>query len=319
MNSKNIEALRKNYFSQFSYATGFVRPKTTALFFDKLWAPYEIRKTHYGKMYDMYSMPKSICLTGKDVSDSALFEGLEEKLYLLMQSKSIMDLQPDDSLRGFKQMLLSENRNKGLIRCSQVFKKYFDINMIPIMVDKTRYELDVERYNKHFRRIHNMELPSEEKTITSSDILELTVHALPIAVDEKLSWEQVMEFRDDKAEVAKLRRFLSWADKEFDGKSKLQIQDELGNALDDYKYALKKYGIETVSSGITTVMSSSVTILSALNDIQSAGTAVGLTVTAGLITYFVKVASDKTNLSREPIAYIYDVLNETDKWWKKRH
>lgn len=319
MNDKKIEALRRDYFSQFSYATGFVRPKTTALFFEKLWAPYEIRKTHYGKKFDMYSMPKSICLTREDVSDSELFASLEERLSPYMEKMSKSDLQPEDSLRGFKQMLLSENRNEGLVRCSQVFKKYFDIDMVPIMVDKTRFEQDIERYSKQFHRMSNTDHIIEKSSIVPSNVLELTIHALPTVVDEELSWNQVLEFRNDKVEVAKLRRFLSWADQEFTGKTKVQIQDELGRALDDYISALKKHGIKTVSSGITTIMSSSATVLSALNDLQSAGVAVGLTITAGLIAYFVETASNMASLSREPIAYIYDVINETDKWWKKRH
>lgn len=231
LNDELIDNLRVT--PRFSYATGFVRPKTTALFFDKLWAPYEIRKTHYGRVYDMYEMPRSVYMKGTDTSDPELFEKIEQNLRQDMQKASKSDLRDTAPLNGFTKMLLSENRNAALFYCSRVFKKYFDIEMTSIMVDKTQYELDVQRRNKR------VQWEEPETSLKSDNILELTIHALPVAVDEQLEWGQVVEFRNDRNEVEKLRRFLSWSTDELAGKSKLQIQDELGKTLDDYNYALK--------------------------------------------------------------------------------
>lgn len=313
MKKQVIEDLQEDFFSQFQFATGFIRPKTTALFFDKLWAPDEIRKTHYGRVYGMYDMPESVCISENDVCDQDLFNDLESRLAPIVYKMSKSDRKsPVDSLEGFRNMLLSENRNKGIILGTSVLNQYFGINIVPILVDKTRYELDIERHNKKTQRFDS------DSNSQPNNIWELTIHALPSVIEEKLTWNQVLEFRKDKKSVGKLRRFLSWANVNFQGKSKSQIQDEIGRALDDYKYTLKKHGIETTISGFTTVLSSTSTVLGAINDIQSAGTVAGIAISIGLLTYYSANEIERMTIERSPIAYIYDVINETDKWWAKR-
>lgn len=67
-----------------------------------------------------------------------------------------------------------------------------------------------------------------------------------IVEEEGLSWEQVIEFREDEENRRKYRRFLHWLDKEMVGKSADFIEDEIALRLEDYERALKKHGIKTV-------------------------------------------------------------------------
>jgi len=69
---------------------------------------------------------------------------------------------------------------------------------------------------------------------------------LEIADERNLMWEQVLEFRADKENRQKYKRFLHWLDKEMVGKSQDFVEGEISTRLEDYEQALKKHGIKTV-------------------------------------------------------------------------
>ncbi|MBI4831010.1 MAG: hypothetical protein HY801_05540 [Candidatus Lindowbacteria bacterium] len=69
---------------------------------------------------------------------------------------------------------------------------------------------------------------------------------LKITDEEKLTWSQVIEFREDKEARKKYRRLLHWLDNEMVGKSHAFIEDEIAMKLEDYEWALKKHDIKTV-------------------------------------------------------------------------
>ena len=69
---------------------------------------------------------------------------------------------------------------------------------------------------------------------------------LEIADERNLMWEQVSEFRADKENRQKYKRFLHWLDKEMVGKSQDFVENEISTRLEDYEQALKKHGIKTV-------------------------------------------------------------------------
>ena len=77
---------------------------------------------------------------------------------------------------------------------------------------------------------------------------------LKIVDEEKVTWEQVNEFRQD-AEAKKLyRRLINWLDKEMVGKSATFIEDEMSFRLDKYSWAIKKHGIKTVTGALWSIV-----------------------------------------------------------------
>ena len=145
----------------------------------------------------------------------------------------------------------------------------------------------------------------EEKTTHSA--YEVCLSNIPIIVEDKLTWKQVMEMRGDIASIKKIHRFRSWVDSELEGKEKGEIIQSFEKALDDYKYALKKHGIMTVVGGLTTILSASSTVIEAISGDFSTQISAGLAISGGLITYTATQLSDFFEKKREPIALIYEL------------
>lgn len=79
---------------------------------------------------------------------------------------------------------------------------------------------------------------------------------LKIVDEEKLTWEQVLELRNDKQSRLKYKRSIHWLDKEMIGKSQSFIEDDISIKLDDYEGALKKHGIKTVIGTVKEMLNS---------------------------------------------------------------
>jgi hypothetical protein len=74
----------------------------------------------------------------------------------------------------------------------------------------------------------------------------ISLENLQIIDEDKLTWEQVLEFRKDDESKKKYKQFLHWLDTNMISKSQSFIQDEITIKLENYENALKKHGIQTV-------------------------------------------------------------------------
>jgi hypothetical protein len=81
------------------------------------------------------------------------------------------------------------------------------------------------------------------------------LQGLPIPVESKLTWEQVLEIRADIDSRDRLRRFARWLDGLLPAKSAAQISDEIFIRLEDYRRALTKHGVETLIGAFEHVVS----------------------------------------------------------------
>ena len=224
------------------------------------------------------------------------------------------------------EFLFSVSRNIGLKQVVNSFKHIYSIEIVPIYLGHTAFEESLlahddemvqfllERY-KHNSMINELfqfdlfPIPNllefEEKTTHSA--YEVCLSNIPIIVEDKLTWKQVMEMRGDIASIKKIHRFRSWVDSELEGKEKGEIIQSFEKALDDYKYALKKHGIMTVVGGLTTILSASSTVIEAISGDFSTQISAGLAISGGLITYTATQLSDFFEKKREPIALIYEL------------
>lgn len=72
------------------------------------------------------------------------------------------------------------------------------------------------------------------------------VENLNIVKEESLSWEQVMEFRQDAPSRLAYRRFIHWLNKDMIGKSVQFIIDEVNARMERYEWAIRKHGMHTM-------------------------------------------------------------------------
>lgn len=93
-----------------------------------------------------------------------------------------------------------------------------------------------------------------EYRVGDTEAIVIAVQNLSIVNETALQWEQVMEFRSDPAAVTKLRRMRHWLDREFVGKPIPFVTDALAVRLEDYEWALKKHGIETVLGSLADLL-----------------------------------------------------------------
>lgn len=80
--------------------------------------------------------------------------------------------------------------------------------------------------------------------------LVATVVGLRVVDENRLTWEQVLEFRKDTENRKKYRRFRHWLDKDMPGKSQAFIEDAVRIKLEDHESAIKKHGLQTVAGSV---------------------------------------------------------------------
>jgi hypothetical protein len=91
---------------------------------------------------------------------------------------------------------------------------------------------------------------SRDYSAGDNEVLIAAIENLGIVDEERLDWQQIMDFREDPEAKAKLRRMRNWLDTDLVGRPASYIADALGARLDDYEWALRKHGIETVTGSL---------------------------------------------------------------------
>lgn len=333
-----------NYDKNDTVATGLYHPKTTAILFDKLWIPSDFRHSQYGHDLGYDKIPLSVCIV-EEVEEGRYWEELINKIFFKGKNFSGNSLEGigienlkiipyvamnrpfytvEEDVLGLD-FLSSSSRNIGLKRVVSSFKSIYNIEIVPIYLGYTAFEKSLmahddlktqfllQRY-KDYKDEGSSILDlitggrfSEPEEETTHSAYEICLSDIPIMVEENLEWEQVMEMRSDSNSIKKVHRFRRWVDTELEGKEKSEIIQSFEEALDDYKYALKKHGIMTAIGGLTTILSASSSVINAISGDFSTQISAGLAISGGLITYTASQLSDFFEKKREPIALIYEL------------
>lgn len=80
------------------------------------------------------------------------------------------------------------------------------------------------------------------------------IQDVPVVSEERLTWEQVAEFRRDAEMLRKFRKLVHWLDASLVGKSHQFICEEIAVRLDDYMAAIKKHGLGTKTGILSAVL-----------------------------------------------------------------
>jgi hypothetical protein len=76
---------------------------------------------------------------------------------------------------------------------------------------------------------------------------------LPVVNEDFLDWEQILQFRSDKEAVRKYRDLRLWLHHSLNAESVQHATYLISQKIDDYRWAIKKHGMQTVSKGLTQI------------------------------------------------------------------
>jgi hypothetical protein len=314
-----------------SFATGMVRPRTTALFYDKLWVHPALMEGNLIGSMEKYAVPAQLCISEPlGIREYYLSYGYNAGVFTWDEKKSnhknykVADLEMDKIECHVGGKLLRESGYNFQRDSISEFQDREDHEMQPNGYSDTfGGEISTKYRNRAIRDIVSSYAkkgialtpiylhPTEYDKVTAQEKpgLEICLDFIPVVLDSKLTWKQVLEFRKDKKAREKLNRLKRWFTIDLLGKSEHEIKSTIGQKLDDYQWALKKHGIQTAIAGATSVLSfvAGPTLLSLITASPLTAIVGGVAIGSGAVAWIANRMIDKTEIQREEIAYIYEV------------
>jgi hypothetical protein len=203
-------------------AVTFKTPRTAALFFDRIWcSPGELS-----------SIPQDIAVYGATVTEIWPF------YFHALQGT---ELDPD--LRKVREFFVNGD---------PAAEEWIDREMMPTRLFSEA--LARERGVKAIPFYESMGDLEKDYRPGHSEVIVAALSGLGITNEKELSWDQVIEFRNDSAAKTKLRRLRHWLDSTIMDKPLSFVCDEIAIKLDDYEWALKKHGIKTITGTATELL-----------------------------------------------------------------
>lgn len=303
-------------------ATGVFHPKTTSLFFDKLWVPEPLvaGKVTGSRAYKLapYTVPAELCLDEPSAATetyvgAAARQSTLTTEYVRDASGNIAYANPRFRSRPIPPEILDAvlaefmhsdtpaeldelehapttiHRNQAIRRVVGAFERN-GIAVTPVF-------LELRGYDRVF--------PNQEH-----EGLAACLAHVPTVLESKLTWKQVLEFRADAESVRKLRRFRNWFTLELLNKSGTEIQAQLSQKLDDYCWALRKHGLEAIVGGATSLLAFAATpaVVDTVVQHPLGGAVAGLAIGGGAVAWVLNKRIQRLELQRNEAAYIYDVI-----------
>ena len=317
-----------------TFASGMVRPKTTALFFDKLWVHPALIKGFKNDELEPYRVPAELCVTNPLYAAEYYDSWEKQRAYMASKWGEVAHTDVTEALRR----LSLETWDLRSIFEIEAIQHFADMDTpvwkslrdsLPKSPSGDGSDKDWTLYmstNQRNKAIRLLVKIYEAKNITLTPIyltqtefhegtsyestgLEVCIDCIPAIVDSDLTWEQVFETRRDKEAVQKFNRLRRWFTTDLAKKSAVEIRAILEKKLDDYEYALRRHGIKTALAGATSVLSfvAGPAAVQLLTSSPLAAVAGGLVLASGAIAWIGQSLIERSDLNREEVAYIYDV------------
>ena len=335
-----------NYEKGETLATGFVRPKVTSLFFDKIWIPEEVLESSF----DFMSIPKDVLVSEKEnsklserfiknIGENYNFAVMENhpvcladtfseelktsfkkrteykeitpgELYLIKKHHNVGGPIEANEFNRVK-FMYSKNRNQAILLNAENFTREHRLCISPIFHDLTEFEkesqyLEVEKLYGNQTLKYKLKHPN---SFENKNVFAVCIQDFPSIKEDELSWEQVLDVRKDKKRREQLKRFTTWANKNFANYSPEQIRETLEAELEAYKDALKEHGIKTAVGSFTTLVSSASSIASLISEPNSLLLPL-LSITAVSINFTTNTYLSSLKNKKAPIAYLYDISDD---------
>lgn len=150
--------------------------------------------------------------------------------------------------------------------------------------------------------------------------VSLKLAKLPLIDTSKADWKHILEIRKDKVSINKLRKLKTFFHKNYSGKEKNYIQDDLLSRIEEYNNTVKDWGFETITSSLT-LLNTSITsvgsslILALTGQPLEVAAASGICVGIGnVVLHLAKEKHKLMKLGRDhPLAYIIETKKKLEK------
>lgn len=250
-------------------AIAIARPKTAALFFDRIWTLDRDIPGEIG--FRIHSMEEKIAL--------GLFDGIIANLAAREKDPEAAE----SKIEKAYELLTSPAAE------IQIAKAYAGL-LIP----------SVEKIVNHpvqtfFANEENMRASYAPGTTT---MVIAVIESIGLVDESLLTWNQVHEIRQDERAVVQMRRMLHWIDTEMSGKSLGFIQDEINMRITDYEDAAKKHGIKLLSGALGTLL-----------DVKLWNTLLGTAIGCALEKHSLAVAGLAAGLTLQGTRVAFETMN----------
>lgn len=318
-----------NYEYNETLATGFVRPKVTALFFDKIWIPGSLLDSSY----EFFAIPKEVLVVEKEETiiknsfnkgaglyyingidhnvpykTSNIRSGDFYKIHVLRNSGVISSRERGemDEIK-FK---YSKNRNHAILVSSENFNRKYGLHISPVFHNLTEFERNIQTLeNEKLYKNNSLKFKLRKpNTFLNKDAISICIQDFPSIKEDELSWEQVLEIRRDTKRIQQLKRFTTWVNRFFVNKSPVEIREIFESELNSYKSTLKEHGVKTAIGAFSTIVSSTSSIASIIAK-PDLFLLPMLSITAVSINFSINTYFANLKNRNNPIAYLYDIEN----------
>jgi hypothetical protein len=220
----NIMSTRKKSIRRFSkredsYCIVDRAPKTAALLFDRVIVGL-----------NNLECPDSIRFNPFTTDSSA--EGREVELKFIFNGGEISVITKD---------LQNEEIKKTEAQNFDSAIQWTSNTVLRVMAEEIKEKLGVDAVPIY----HSFSSFSNEYKAGDYGVVMAYLENFQVVDEEKMDWQQVLEFRTDEASVLNYRRMIHWLDGSMVGKSETLIHDTLSLKLQAYDVACKKHGFKT--------------------------------------------------------------------------
>jgi hypothetical protein len=181
------------------------------------------------------------CFGGTEIEKQVLLsQNLPDLIEEMLHENSRRENSPDEVLKRAANFLNSSPVGSDgdtvlyLKKVAKAFSDNWGITLVPIYDSPEDWQKEYSTGTDH--------------------VTILNFKDVPLANEDKLYWEQVMEFRKDLQSLEKYRDFLFWLSGEIVNNPPENIIAELSLRLHDYNKALKKHGIAILKGALTEVV-----------------------------------------------------------------
>jgi len=150
---------------------------------------------------------------------------------------------------------------------------------------------------------------------------EAALNNINIVNAENLSWDHIIEFRQDSESLRKYRDLKIWFQQGINASSVSEATDIIAAKIDNYEWALKKHGMETLKGALTMLLdyknagisASAITGGTVLAGSLGGAIAGGLVIAGQTTAWLMERHIQKKEIIRgndKEIAFIYDINNK---------
>jgi hypothetical protein len=91
--------------------------------------------------------------------------------------------------------------------------------------------------------------------VGNSVVYQAALENLPEIIEDDVSWEQILEFRNDKKAIRKYRELRLWLENSLSAQSVEHARDLIASKIENYEWAIRKHGLKTTTGALSSIFS----------------------------------------------------------------